>query len=155
VAAYADEEEIFAYRSPEFSRRARSLAVWATLAAYGRSGYRTIVERCLDVAAHVVREVELADDLELLAPAPLNIVCFRYRPDGVPEEALDELNLDIGRAVLADGRVYVGTTRRADTVGFRPAFVNWRTTPADADFMLGAVRDFGRRLAEPLRASAA
>jgi glutamate/tyrosine decarboxylase-like PLP-dependent enzyme len=155
VAAYADEEEIFAYRSPEFSRRARSLAVWATLAAYGRSGYRAIVERCLDVAAHVVREVELADDLELLAPAPLNIVCFRYRPDGVPEEALDELNLDIGRAVLADGRVYVGTTRRADTVGFRPAFVNWRTTPADADFMLGAVRDFGRRLAEPLRASAA
>jgi glutamate/tyrosine decarboxylase-like PLP-dependent enzyme len=139
-------EEMFAFRGPELSRRARSLAVWATLAAYGRSGYRAIVERSLDVAAHVAREVEAADDLELLAPAPLNIVCFRYRRPGVPEEALDELNLAIERAVLTDGRVYVGTTRWAGTVGFRPAFVNWRTTTADADLMLETVRDLGRRL---------
>jgi glutamate/tyrosine decarboxylase-like PLP-dependent enzyme len=149
LAAYTPDEEIFAFRSPEFSRRARSLAVWATLAAYGRSGYRAIVERCLDVAAHVTRQVEDADDMELLAATPLNIVCFRYRPQGVPEEALDQLNLDIGRAVLADGRVYVGTTRWAGRVGFRPAFVNWRTTSADADLMLETVRELGRQLRRP------
>ena len=91
--------------------------------------------------------MEEADDLELLAPAPLNIVCFRYRPPGVPEESLDELNLAIGRAVLTDGRVYVGTTSWAGTVGFRPAFVNWRSTTADADLMLETVRDLGQRLA--------
>jgi glutamate/tyrosine decarboxylase-like PLP-dependent enzyme len=146
AASYLPDEEVFAFRGPELSRRARSLAVWATLAAYGRNGYRALVERSLDVAAHVAREVEAAHDLELLAPAPLNIVCFRYRPAGVPEEALDELNLAIGRAVLTDGRVYVGTTRWAGTVGFRPAFVNWRTTTADADLMLETVRDLGRRL---------
>jgi glutamate/tyrosine decarboxylase-like PLP-dependent enzyme len=145
-ASYLPDEEVFAFRGPELSRRARSLAVWATLAAYGRNGYRAIVERCLDVAAHVAGEVEAADDLELLAPAPLNIVCFRFRPPGVAEEALDELNLAIGRAVLTDGRVYVGTTRWAGTVGFRPAFVNWRTTTADADLMLETVRDLGHRL---------
>jgi glutamate/tyrosine decarboxylase-like PLP-dependent enzyme len=146
LAPYTPEEEVFAFRSPEFSRRARSLAVWATLAAYGRSGYQAIVERCLDLAAHVAREVELADDLELLAPAPLNIVCFRYRPPDVPEEALDELNLAIGRTALTDGRIYVGTTRWTGTVGFRPAFVNWRTKTADADLLLETVRDLGRRL---------
>jgi glutamate/tyrosine decarboxylase-like PLP-dependent enzyme len=96
----------------------------------------------------VAREVELADDLELLAPAPLNIVCFRYRPPDVSEDALDELNLEIGRAALTDGRVYVGTTRLAGTVGLRPAFVNWRTTTADADLLLETVRDLGRRLAQ-------
>jgi hypothetical protein len=31
-------------------------------------------------------------------------------------------------------------------VGFRPAFVNWRTTKADADLMLGVVSELGRRL---------
>lgn len=146
LADYTPDDEVFAFRSPEFSRRARSLAVWTTLSAYGRSGYRAIVERCLDIAAHVAREVERADDMELLAPAPLNVVCFRYRPAGVPEKALDDLNLALGRAVLADGRVYVGTTRWAGTVGFRPAFVNWRTTPADADLMLETLRELGCRL---------
>jgi glutamate/tyrosine decarboxylase-like PLP-dependent enzyme len=146
AASYMPEEEVFAFRSPELSRRARSLAVWATLAAYGRSGYQAIVERCLDIAAHVAREVQLADDLELLAAAPLNIVCFRYRPPHVPETALDELNLQIGRAALTDGRVYVGTTRWGNTVGFRPAFVNWRTTTTDADLLLETVRDLGRQL---------
>jgi glutamate/tyrosine decarboxylase-like PLP-dependent enzyme len=147
LADYTPEDETFAFRSPEFSRRARSLPVWATLAAYGRSGYRAIVERCLDLAAHVVAEVELADDMELLAPAPLNVVCFRYRPAGVPEDDLDDLNLAIARAALTDGRVYVGATRWRDTVGLRPAFVNWRTTTADADLLLETVRDLGRRLA--------
>jgi glutamate/tyrosine decarboxylase-like PLP-dependent enzyme len=144
---YTPEEEVFAFRSPEFSRRARSLAVWATLAAYGRSGYRAIVERWLDLAAHVADEVERADDLELLAPAPLNVVCFRYRPANLPEPAVDELNLEIGRAALEDGRVYVSTTRWAGKVGLRPAFVNWRTTTTDVDLLLETVRDLGRRTA--------
>jgi len=104
------------------------------------------VERCVAIAAHVAREVDAADDLELLAPAPLNIVCFRYRPPGVPEADLDELNLAIGHAVLTDGRVYVGTTRRANVVGFRPAFVNWRTTTSDADLLLETVRELGERV---------
>jgi glutamate/tyrosine decarboxylase-like PLP-dependent enzyme len=145
-ASYLQDDEVFAFRAPELSRRARSLAVWATLAASGRSGYRELVERCLTIASHVAREVEAADDFELLAPAPLNIVCFRYRPHGVPEQGLDELNLALGRAVLADGRVYVGTTRWADRVAFRPAFVNWRTTTADADLMLAILRELGGRL---------
>jgi glutamate/tyrosine decarboxylase-like PLP-dependent enzyme len=106
-----------------------------------------MVERCLDNAAHVARCVDEADDLELLAPAPLNVVCFRYRPAGVPEAELDELNLRIGRAVLQDGRVYVGTTRWGGVVAFRPAFVNWQTTTADADLMLETIRELGRMLA--------
>ena len=145
-ASYLDEE-VFAFRAPDLSRRARALAVWATLAAYGRNGYRAIVERCVDNAAHVADAVEEADEFELLAPAPLNVVCFRYRPPDIPEAELDELNLRIGRAILRDGRVYVGTTRWAGAVAFRPAFVNWQTTTADADLMLETIRELGQTLA--------
>jgi glutamate/tyrosine decarboxylase-like PLP-dependent enzyme len=141
-----DERPVFGFMGPELSRRARSLAVWATLRAYGRDGYRAIVERCLDNAAHVARLVEETDDLELLLPAPLNIVFFRYRPPDVPEDELDELNLRIGQEVLRDGRVYVGTTHWRGVVGFRPAFVNWRTTREDAELVLETVRDLGARL---------
>jgi glutamate/tyrosine decarboxylase-like PLP-dependent enzyme len=140
------DRPVFGFMGPEMSRRARGLAVWATLRAYGRDGYRAIVERCLDNAAHVAGLVEEAEDLELLAPAPLNIVFFRYRPPDVPEEELDELNLRIGEQVLKDGRVYVGTTQWDGVVGFRPAFVNWRTTTADAELLLNTVRDLGSKL---------
>jgi glutamate/tyrosine decarboxylase-like PLP-dependent enzyme len=143
-ATYLPDEEVYSFRAPELSRRARALAVWATLAAYGRNGYRAIVERSLDNAAHVARVVDEAEDFELLAPAPLNIVCFRHRPPGTPEALLDELNLQISRAILHDGRVYVGTTRWAGTVAFRPAFVNWQTTTGDADLMLEVIRELGR-----------
>jgi glutamate/tyrosine decarboxylase-like PLP-dependent enzyme len=146
AATYLPDEEVYAFRAPELSRRARSLAVWATLAAYGRNGHRAVVERCLDNAAHVARAVEEDDSFELLAPAPLNIVCFRYRPPSLAETQLDELNSGIGRAILRDGRVYVGTTRWAGRVGFRPAFVNWQTTTEDADLMLETIRELGQML---------
>ncbi|HEV3399390.1 MAG TPA: pyridoxal-dependent decarboxylase, partial [Actinomycetes bacterium] len=64
---------------PESSRRARALPIWATLAAYGRDGYRALVERHCDLAAHLAAAVDAAPDLERLAEVPLNVVCFRYR----------------------------------------------------------------------------
>jgi glutamate/tyrosine decarboxylase-like PLP-dependent enzyme len=141
-----DERPVFGFMGPELSRRARALSVWATLRAYGRDGYRAIVERCLDNAGHLVRLVDEAEDAELMLPAPLNIVFFRYRPPDASEDELDELNLAIEQEILRDGRVYVGTTRWNGVVGFRPAFVNWRTTKEDAELVLETVRDLGSKL---------
>jgi hypothetical protein len=39
------------------------------------------------------------------------------------------------------------TTREANAVAFRPAFVNFRTTTADADLLLVTLRELGERLA--------
>jgi glutamate/tyrosine decarboxylase-like PLP-dependent enzyme len=77
---------------------------------------------------------------------PLNVVCFRYRPPGVRESDLDDLNQRIGDAVLTDGRIYAGTTRWAGKTAFRPAFVNWRTRSDDVDLILETLRDLGTRL---------
>jgi glutamate/tyrosine decarboxylase-like PLP-dependent enzyme len=69
-----------------------------------------MVERHVGLARRVAHRVDEADDLERLADVQLNVVCFRYRPADVPEEELDALNQRLSEAVLADGRVYVGTT---------------------------------------------
>ena len=126
---------------PESSRRARALPIWATLAAYGRDGYRAMVERHLDLAQHLARRVDEADDLERLADVPLCIVCFRVRPPGVPERDLDELNRRVGAALLEDGRVFAGTTVYDGRVALRPAIVNWRTTESDIDLFVQVVRE--------------
>jgi glutamate/tyrosine decarboxylase-like PLP-dependent enzyme len=142
AAAYLPGDEL---PGPEASRRARSIAVWATLRAYGRSGYRAMVERHLELAQRLAERVDASPELERLAPVPLNIVCFRFRPPGLGEAELDELNSRIGQALLADGRVYVGTTRYEGRVAFRPAIVNWRTTEADVELIADVVIDLGER----------
>lgn len=132
---------------PESSRRARALAVWATLHAYGRRGYREIVERHLDLAKRLGELVREAPDLELLADVQLNIVCFRYNPGGLSEEALNAINERLGEAILEDGRVYVGTTRFGDQVALRPAIVNWRSTEGDIQLLVNVIRELAPRVA--------
>jgi glutamate/tyrosine decarboxylase-like PLP-dependent enzyme len=144
----------FALMAPESSRKARAFAVWATLRAYGRSGYQAMVERHVGLARRVARRVDEADDLQRLADVQLNVVCFRYRPAGVPEEDLDALNQRLGEAVLADGRVYVGTTTYGGRVAFRPAIVNYRSTEADVDLLVDVIREVGASLVMAHRAPA-
>lgn len=132
---------------PESSRRARALAVWTTLRAYGRSGYRAIIERHLDLAQHLARRVDEASELERLADVKLNIVCFRVRPPGLPEAEVDALNQRVGAALLEEGLVFAGTTRYEGKVALRPALVNWRTRASDLDLLVERVRALASRLA--------
>lgn len=149
-AAYLTEVEdrpnLFSL-SPESSQRARGLAIWATLRAYGRAGYREMVERHLDLAQRVAQRVDEAPDLERLADVPLNIVCFRYVVGGRSEDELDDLNRRLGEAVLEDGRVFVGTTVYRGRVAFRPAIVNWRTAEEDVHLLVDVIRELGAQLA--------
>ena len=150
AAAYLGTEAlarpVFGNLGPEMSRRARSLPVWATLRAYGRDGYRQMVERHISLAQRVARQVDEAPELERLADVPLNVVCFRFRPPGAPEGALDDLNRRLGQLILEDGRVFFGTTDYAGKVAFRPAIVNWRTREEDVDLIVSVTRELGARV---------
>lgn len=81
-----------------------------------------------------------------MAPVPLNIVCFRYRPEGVPQAEWDELNERLGEAIMADGRVYAGTTRYGGLTALRPAFVNWRMQESDVEQLMAVVKELAAGL---------
>jgi glutamate/tyrosine decarboxylase-like PLP-dependent enzyme len=142
-----DPEPVLGSLAPEMSRRARALTVWATLKAYGRQGIREIVEQNIELARYLSELVEDLPDLERLAEVPLNVVCFRYNPGNLPEDALNRINRDLGAAILEDGRVFVGTTTYRGKVGLRPAIVNWRTRRQDIELLVQVVRELGRELA--------
>jgi glutamate/tyrosine decarboxylase-like PLP-dependent enzyme len=128
---------------PESSRRARALPIWASLAAYGRTGYRELVERHCELAQHLAAAVDAAPDMERLADVPLNVVCFRYRPPDLSDVEVDEINRKVGEALLDDGRVFAGTTVYRGRVALRPAISNWRTTAEDLDLLVTVVRELG------------
>jgi glutamate/tyrosine decarboxylase-like PLP-dependent enzyme len=139
------EHPDFLYLAPEMSRRARSMAVWATLAAYGRRGYRAMIERHVALARRLANQIRGSSDFELLSEPRLNVVCFRYRPAGVPESELDQINRRLGQAIITDGTVYFGTTVYGGKVAFRPAIANWRTTESDVDVILEVARGLAVR----------
>jgi glutamate/tyrosine decarboxylase-like PLP-dependent enzyme len=106
-----------------------------------------MVERHLALARHLAARVDAEPGLERLADVKLNIVCFRARPQGVEEAALDELNRELGEALLRDGRVFAGTTVYDGRVAFRPAICNWRTEEPDVELLVEVLGELlARRL---------
>jgi glutamate/tyrosine decarboxylase-like PLP-dependent enzyme len=100
-----------------------------------------MVERHLALARHLAERVDGAPELERLADAPLNIVCFRAHPPGVAEDQLDDFNTRLGAELRTDGRVFVGNTIYAGKVALRPAIVNWLTQREDVDLLVEVTRE--------------
>jgi glutamate/tyrosine decarboxylase-like PLP-dependent enzyme len=131
----------------EASRSWRGACVWAALKQQGRAGIVDVVSRCCERAQELAALVEASPRLELTAPAPTNVVCFRFRPDGVSEgEQLDELNRRIQSTVAAAGEVFHTGAQLRNGFCQRAAFVSWRTTSDDVRALVGAIERAGDAL---------
>lgn len=146
-----DEEPVLGVMGPESSRRARSLSVWATLHAYGKSGLRHLIDQNMSQARYLHNLVTESDKLEALIDVVINVVCFRFNPGGKSEDELNEINTELGNAILTDGRVFLGTTTFQGKVALRPAMVNWRTTESDIKFMVDVILELGNNIVSRTR----
>jgi glutamate/tyrosine decarboxylase-like PLP-dependent enzyme len=137
--------------SPEMSRRARGIAAWCALKAYGRDGYQALVERCIDNAVSFAKWVEATPGLELMnakrvAEFPLNVICFRFVPEGLDHAGADAFNKAAVAAIQNDGRAFVTGTVWNGRASIRAAFDNWATSPADVEVLQQVVADVGEKL---------
>jgi glutamate/tyrosine decarboxylase-like PLP-dependent enzyme len=130
-----DDPDFF-HLTPENSRRFRALPAWFGLIAYGRAGYREIVERNCATAAQLGRLIEQSWHFRLAAPVRMNVVCFTVKTPQQPEMQHIRALL---RALQADGRAFVTPTVYDGTPCIRAAFSNWRTTPADVEVVMQAL----------------
>ena len=80
-------------------------------------------------------------ELELLSPAHLNIVCFRYRC-----EDSDRINAEIVAFVQESGVSAPSTTVMNNRLAIRAAFINHRTQIEDVDALVDAVLTAGRTI---------
>ena len=133
-------EEAFAFwdYGVELSRRFRALKVWMTLQYYGSRRIAETISEDIALAAYLGELVSSADDLELLAPVELSICCFRYVGADVD---LDRLNERIMELVQKGGRAYLSNATVNGKFALRACITNFRTTKADIEETLAAVRD--------------
>jgi aromatic-L-amino-acid decarboxylase len=96
----------------QLGRRFRALKLWFVIRSYGVDGLRAVMRRHIGLAREFAGWVSAAPDFELLAPVPLGLVCFRYRPRGASEDdpSLDTLNRELLARVNASGRVFLTHT---------------------------------------------
>lgn len=129
---------------PELSRGFRALKIWAHLLEHGTGKLGAAITRNVEQAAWLGQRVAEMPELELLAPATLNIVCFRYAPEGVRDP--DALNDAIVIALQENGTAAPSTTRLGGKLAIRVNLTNHRTTRPDLDLLLSEVLRLGADL---------
>ncbi|GAB3590414.1 pyridoxal phosphate-dependent decarboxylase family protein [Hymenobacter daeguensis] len=133
----------FHHLTPENSRRFRALPAWCTLLAYGRAGYRELVERNCRLARQLSQYLADSPQFALLAPTRLNVVCFTLRGPGAEDPtALARLQ----RWLRDDGRAFFTPTVLHGRPGLRAAFANWRTEDADVALAWQALQEGAARV---------
>ena len=129
----------FQNMSPENSRRLRALPAWVALRAYGRSGYGELVERSCTMAELLGQRIAEQPRFRLFAPVRLNVVCFQLLEGGAAVGA--ERTGAFVERVKEDGRVVVSRSTLWGEPCVRAALLNWRTSEADIDIAMDALRD--------------
>ena len=100
---------VFDYRDWQIplGRRFRSLKLWFVIRHYGVDGLQHHIRRHVQLAQQFLEWVKNDERFEVVAPAPLNLVCFRYRgSDEQNQHLMDRLN--------RSGALYLTHTRLAD-----------------------------------------
>jgi glutamate/tyrosine decarboxylase-like PLP-dependent enzyme len=116
--------------TPEHSRRARAVPVYAALRQLGRSGVADLVERtCAHAQRFAVAIAELSG-CEVLNEEVLNQVLFRFADDSTTDAAL--------ASVQASGEAWMSGTEWDGRRAIRLSVSSWRTTERDVDRAVAA-----------------
>jgi glutamate/tyrosine decarboxylase-like PLP-dependent enzyme len=126
------------YYTPDSSRRARGVELWATLKSLGKSGLTDLIER---TCAHAQRfAAELRDaGYEILNDIVINQVLVSF---GTPEQTREVM-----RRLQEDGTCWCGGTVWQGKTAMRISVSSWATTDADVEQSIAAMIRIARQVA--------
>jgi glutamate/tyrosine decarboxylase-like PLP-dependent enzyme len=116
--------------SPEFSRRARAVPVWAAIRELGREGITALVDRCCAHARAIAEGLAALPGCEIVNEVVLNQVLFRFEDD--------ERTQAILAAVQQEGEAWMSPTTWDGRFTIRISVVGWRTSERDVERTVAA-----------------
>jgi glutamate/tyrosine decarboxylase-like PLP-dependent enzyme len=136
----------FAERGVQLSRGFRALKVWMSFKTHGLDTFAQLIHQNVRQAHYLAGLVTKHPRLELLAPAPLNVVCFRYVVPGITDETLNDLNKEILLRIQESGLAIPSQTTLHGKFAIRVAITNHRSRREDFDLLVRAVAETGAAL---------
>jgi len=131
----------------ELSRGFKALKVWMLLKEHGLQKYASLIRQNISQARYLGSLAEEHEELELLTPVSLNIVCYRYNPGGLSEADLNGLNKEILMQLQLEGIAAPSYTLLKGKYALRVAITNHRSRRQDFDLLAEATCRIGRSLA--------
>jgi glutamate/tyrosine decarboxylase-like PLP-dependent enzyme len=116
--------------TPELSRRARGVDVWAALKSLGRQGVAGMIDRCCSHARRFAAGFREAG-FEVLNEVVLNQVLVSFGDDATNRKIIDEIQ--------KEGTCWCGVTVWQGKTAMRISVCNWSTTEGDVDRSLEAI----------------
>jgi glutamate/tyrosine decarboxylase-like PLP-dependent enzyme len=116
--------------TPELSRRARGVDVWAALRTLGRQGVAALVARCCSHARRFADGLRAAG-YDVLNDVVLNQVLVAFNDDETTRQVIEEIQ--------RDGTCWCGGTLWQGRRAMRISVCNWSTTDADVEVSLEAM----------------
>ena len=137
TAAYLTGQGAGGLRAPsdfvlESSRRARGFATWAALRQLGRRGVADLVDGCCALARRFADHLSALDGVTVANDVVLNQVLVGFGDDDRTDKVVD--------AVQRSGECWMGATTWHGRRLMRIAVSSWRTTEADVDRSVAAIR---------------
>jgi glutamate/tyrosine decarboxylase-like PLP-dependent enzyme len=129
----------------QLSRTFRALKIWMLMKEHGLEKYGRIIRQNVEQARYLAALIEAEPELELLAPVPLNIVCFRYLDKSLDETQLNELNEELLAELQESGVAVPSNTILDGRYALRVAITNHRSRREDFDLLIEKTLEFARR----------
>jgi glutamate/tyrosine decarboxylase-like PLP-dependent enzyme len=126
--------------TPEFSRRARGIPVYATLRTLGRDGIADLVDRCCGLASSMASLLAASPGVRVLNDVVLNQVLVRFAED-------DGITRAVVEGVQREGTCWLSGTNWHGVAAMRISVSNWSTTEDDARRSVAAILRVFRGLA--------
>jgi glutamate/tyrosine decarboxylase-like PLP-dependent enzyme len=129
------------------SRGFRALKVWMSLKEHGVLKFGRLIDQNIGQGHYLNDLIEAEPLLELVATTSINIVCYRYRPDGFSGERLKALNTEIMLRLQEEGTASISDTTVRGEHCLRVAVNNHRTRQEDLDLLVRETLALGGRIA--------
>lgn len=130
----------------QLTRQFRALKVWMSVKEHGLDRFGRMIDRNVAQAKYLGECIAEEPKLELIAPIGLDIVCFRYNPGGMDDDALNNLNRRLLIELQESGVAAPSYTTLKDRYCLRVAISNHRSRYADFDILVEHVLRIGDAL---------